>query len=102
MPTHLTEDHQDAIGALRTTLDTLSTDFLAFQQDSWNISMEMLRVMGTIAHDLKRGNDLKEEEMGKQKGKGKERAQEEEPRRGCSEGSNGNTEMGGAGPLSLV
>ncbi|KAG6328681.1 hypothetical protein ID866_10409 [Astraeus odoratus] len=28
------------------TLDMLSTDFLAFQQDSWNLGMSILRVMG--------------------------------------------------------
>ncbi|KAG6328174.1 hypothetical protein ID866_10914 [Astraeus odoratus] len=33
-------------------LDMLSTNFLAFWQDSWNISMDMLRLMGTITCKL--------------------------------------------------
>ncbi|KAG6325690.1 hypothetical protein ID866_13399, partial [Astraeus odoratus] len=85
--------------ALTTTLDILSTDFLAFQQDSWNLSMSILRAMEAIADELQQSNDLKEEEMGK--GKGKEKAKEEGPRRRM-EDNDGDMEMGGAGPLSLV
>ncbi|KAG6327809.1 hypothetical protein ID866_11280 [Astraeus odoratus] len=72
-----------ALGALTTMLDTLSMDFLNFQQDSWNLRVAMLRVIEAITNELQRVNDLKEEEMGKSKGKGKER--EEGPRQGRTE-----------------
>ncbi|KAG6328263.1 hypothetical protein ID866_10826 [Astraeus odoratus] len=98
--THLMEDHWDTLGALMMILDTLSMDFLAFQQDLWNLSMEMLRVMGIITNELWRENDLKEEEIGKTKGKGKEKAQEF--RRVRTEGDDRDMEMGRAGPLSLA
>ncbi|KAG6330128.1 hypothetical protein ID866_8961 [Astraeus odoratus] len=75
---HLAKDHQDALGALMTMLNMLDMDFLAFWQDSWNLSMSMLRAMDDIANELQRVNDLKKE-MGKGKDKGKEK--EEEPRR---------------------
>ncbi|KAG6328062.1 hypothetical protein ID866_11027 [Astraeus odoratus] len=75
VPTHLTEEHQDALGVLMTMLDTLSMDFLEFC--------------------------LKEEEMRKNKGKGKEKAQEEF-RRARTEDDDRDMEMGGAGPSSLV
>ncbi|KAG6327786.1 hypothetical protein ID866_11304 [Astraeus odoratus] len=52
VPTHLTEEHWDALRALMTTLDTLSTDFLAFQWDSWNLSMSLLRVVEAVADEL--------------------------------------------------
>ncbi|KAG6326781.1 hypothetical protein ID866_12308 [Astraeus odoratus] len=87
------EDHQDTLGALTMMLDTLSTDFLAFWQDLWNLSISMLRVMETIADELWRVNDLKGEEMGKTKGKGKEKAQEEF-RRARTEDNDGDMEMG--------
>ncbi|KAG6327951.1 hypothetical protein ID866_11138 [Astraeus odoratus] len=80
--THLMEEHWDALGVLMTTLDVLSMDFLAF-------------------HELQRANDLKEEEMGRSKGKGKEKAKEEGPRR-RTEDDDRDTEIGGAGPSSLV
>ncbi|KAG6326978.1 hypothetical protein ID866_12111 [Astraeus odoratus] len=96
---HFAEEHQDALGALTTTLDMLSTDFLAFRQDSWNLGMSILRVMEAIANKLQQSNDLKEEAMGK--GKGKERAKEEGPRR-RTEDDDRDMEMGGAGPSSLV
>ncbi|KAG6329839.1 hypothetical protein ID866_9251 [Astraeus odoratus] len=98
---HLAEDHWDALVVLTTTLDVLSMDFLAFQQDSWNLGMSMLRALDAIADELWRLNDLKEEEMGKAKGKGKEKAKEEGPRR-RAEDDNGDMEMGRAGPSSLV
>ncbi|KAG6326192.1 hypothetical protein ID866_12897, partial [Astraeus odoratus] len=79
VPPHLVEDHWDALGVLTTTLDTLSTEFYEFWRDYWGFGMEVLKVMDTIAQELKRANDLKEEEMGKAKGKGKEK--EEGPRR---------------------
>ncbi|KAG6326047.1 hypothetical protein ID866_13042 [Astraeus odoratus] len=97
--THLTEEHQDALGALMMTLDMLSMDFLAFWWDSWNLSMSILRAMEAITDKLQRSNDLKEEEMGK--GKGKERAKEEGPRRRM-EDDDRDMEMGRAGPSSLV
>ncbi|KAG6325998.1 hypothetical protein ID866_13091, partial [Astraeus odoratus] len=78
VPPHLVEDHQDTLGALTTTLD-MSTEFYKFRRDYWGFGMEVLKVMDTIAQELKRANDLKEEEMGKAKGKGKEK--EEGPRR---------------------
>ncbi|KAG6328948.1 hypothetical protein ID866_10141, partial [Astraeus odoratus] len=53
---HLTEDHWDALGALTTTLDKLFMDFLAFQQDSWDLGVAMLRVMEAIADKLWRLN----------------------------------------------
>ncbi|KAG6329706.1 hypothetical protein ID866_9383 [Astraeus odoratus] len=77
VPTHLTEDHRDTLGALMTMLDKMSTDFLAF-----------------------RSNDLKEEEMGKSKGKGKEKAKEEFRR--VRTDKDGDIEMGRAGPSSLA
>ncbi|KAG6327933.1 hypothetical protein ID866_11155 [Astraeus odoratus] len=83
------------------TLDTLSTDFLKFQQDLWNLGVAMLQVIETIADELQRANNLKEEEMGRRKGKGKEKAQEEF-RRARMEDDNGDTEMGRAGPSSLA
>ncbi|KAG6326164.1 hypothetical protein ID866_12924, partial [Astraeus odoratus] len=73
----------------------LSMDFLAFWQDSWNLSVSILRAMEAIADELQQSNDLKEEAMGK--GKGKERAKEEGPRRRM-EDDDGDTEMGRAGP----
>ncbi|KAG6326887.1 hypothetical protein ID866_12202, partial [Astraeus odoratus] len=69
---HLAEEHRDALRALMVTLDMLSMEFYKFQRDYWGFSGEVLRVMDTIALELKRANDLKEEEMGKAKGKGKE------------------------------
>ncbi|KAG6325792.1 hypothetical protein ID866_13297 [Astraeus odoratus] len=96
---HLMEDHQDTLGALTMTLDMLSMDFLAFWWDSWNLGMSILRVMEAIADELQWSNNLKEEAMGK--GKGKERAKEEGPRR-RTEDDDRDTEMGRAGPLSLV
>ncbi|KAG6328053.1 hypothetical protein ID866_11036 [Astraeus odoratus] len=98
--THLMEEYRDALGALTTTLDTLSTEFYKFQRDYWGFSTEVLKVMDTIAQELKRANDLKEEEMGKAKGKGKEK--EEGPRRGRMEDKDRDTEMGRAGPLFLA
>ncbi|KAG6326793.1 hypothetical protein ID866_12296, partial [Astraeus odoratus] len=44
--------------------DTLSTEFYEFRRDYWGFGGEVLRVMDTIALELKRANDLKEEEMG--------------------------------------
>ncbi|KAG6326611.1 hypothetical protein ID866_12478 [Astraeus odoratus] len=99
VPQHLAEEHRDALGALTTTLDMLSTDFLTFRQDSWNLGMSILRAMEAIADELQQSNDLKEEAMGK--GKGKERAKEEGPRR-RTEDDDGDREMGRAGPSSLV
>ncbi|KAG6326416.1 hypothetical protein ID866_12673 [Astraeus odoratus] len=99
VPQHLVEEHRDALGALTMTLDTLSMDFLAFWQDSWNLGMSILRAMEAIADELQRSNDLKEEAMGK--GKGKERAKEEGPGRRM-EDDDRDMEMGGAGPSSLV
>ncbi|KAG6326452.1 hypothetical protein ID866_12637 [Astraeus odoratus] len=99
VPQHLVEEHRDALGALTTTLDTLFTDFLAFRWDSWNLGMSILRAMEAIANELQQSNDLKEEAMGK--GKGKERAKEEGPRR-RTEDDDRDTEMGRAGPSSLV
>ncbi|KAG6326371.1 hypothetical protein ID866_12718 [Astraeus odoratus] len=55
----------------------------------------------TIADELRRANDLKEEEMGRSKGKGKEKAQEEF-RGARMEDDDGDMEMGGAGPSSLA
>ncbi|KAG6326519.1 hypothetical protein ID866_12570 [Astraeus odoratus] len=95
VPTHLTEDHQDAPGALTTTLD-----FLTFWQDLWDLGVAMLRAMEAIANKLQRSNDLKEEEMGKSKGKGKEKAKEEFRRSRMDD--DGDMEMGGAGPSSLA
>ncbi|KAG6328903.1 hypothetical protein ID866_10186 [Astraeus odoratus] len=100
VPTHLMEDHQDALGALMTMLDMLSIDFLAFWQDSWTLGMEMLKAMAIIASELWRANDLKEE-MGRSKAKGKEKAKEEGPRR-RTEDNNRDMEMGRAGPSFLV
>ncbi|KAG6328794.1 hypothetical protein ID866_10295 [Astraeus odoratus] len=100
VPTHLTEEHWDTLRALMTTLDMLSMDFLAFQQDSWNLSVSILRVVEAIADKLQRSNNLKEEAMGKSKGKGKE--EEEEPRRRRMEDKDGDMEMDRAGPSSLV
>ncbi|KAG6327237.1 hypothetical protein ID866_11852 [Astraeus odoratus] len=77
VPTHLAEDHQDALRALTATLDKLSMDFLAF----WL-------------------NNLKEEEMGKSKGKGKEKAKEEFRR--LMTDDDRDMEMGRAGPSSLA
>ncbi|KAG6329645.1 hypothetical protein ID866_9443 [Astraeus odoratus] len=101
VPTHLVEEHRDALGALMTTLDTLSTEFYEFWRDYWGFGMEVLKVMDTIMQELKRANDLKEEEMGKAKGKAKEKAQEES-RRVRTEDNDRDMEMGGAGPSSLV
>ncbi|KAG6326031.1 hypothetical protein ID866_13058, partial [Astraeus odoratus] len=70
---HLVEEHRDALGALMATLDTLSMEFYEFRRDYWGFGGEVLRVLDTIALELKRANDLKEEEMGKAKGKGKEK-----------------------------
>ncbi|KAG6326090.1 hypothetical protein ID866_12999, partial [Astraeus odoratus] len=67
---HLTEEHQDALRALMATLDTLSMEFYEFWRDYWGFGGEVLKVMDTIAQELKRANDLKEEELGKAKGKG--------------------------------
>ncbi|KAG6327087.1 hypothetical protein ID866_12002 [Astraeus odoratus] len=83
---HLMEEHQDALGALMTTLDTL---------------VATLQAIETITNKLQRANDLKEEEMGRSKGKGKEKAQEEF-RRARTEDDNGDMEMGRAGPSSLA
>ncbi|KAG6326598.1 hypothetical protein ID866_12492 [Astraeus odoratus] len=94
------EKHRDALGVLTATLDTLSMEFYEFRRDYWGFGREVLRVMNTIALELKRANDLKEEEMGKAKGKGKEK--EEETRRGRTEDEDGDTEMGRAGPSSLA
>ncbi|KAG6326909.1 hypothetical protein ID866_12180 [Astraeus odoratus] len=96
VPTHLMEEHRDTLGALTMTLDTLSTEFYEFWRDYWGFSMEVLKVMDTIAQELKRANGLKEEEMGKAKGKGKEKAQEEF-RRARTEDDDRDTEMGRAG-----
>ncbi|KAG6327339.1 hypothetical protein ID866_11750, partial [Astraeus odoratus] len=97
---HLAEEHRDALRVLTTTLDTLSMDFLKFQQDSWNLGVAMLQAIETITDELQRVNDLKEEEMGRGKGKGKEK--EEGPRRGRMEDKDRDTEMGRAGPSSLA
>ncbi|KAG6328412.1 hypothetical protein ID866_10677 [Astraeus odoratus] len=86
--------------ALTTTLDMLSMDFLEFWQDSWNLRVAMLRAIEAIANELWRVNNLKEEEMGKSKGKGKER--EEGPRWGRTEDKDRDTKMGRAGPSSLA
>ncbi|KAG6327956.1 hypothetical protein ID866_11133 [Astraeus odoratus] len=86
---HLAEEHRNALGALMMTLDMLSMDFLKF----WAIE--------TIADELRRANDLKEEEMGRSKGKGKEKAQKEF-RRARTEDDDRDTEMGRAGPSSLA
>ncbi|KAG6327094.1 hypothetical protein ID866_11995 [Astraeus odoratus] len=94
--THLMEEHRDTLGVLMTTLDMLSMEFYKFRRDYWGFSTEVLKVMDTIAQELKRANDLKEEEMGKAKGKGKEKAQEEF-RRARTEDNDGDTEMGRAG-----
>ncbi|KAG6326012.1 hypothetical protein ID866_13077, partial [Astraeus odoratus] len=67
---HLAEEHRDALGVLTATLDTLSTEFYEFRRDYWGFGREVLKVMDTIAQELKRANDLKEEELGKAKGKG--------------------------------
>ncbi|KAG6326831.1 hypothetical protein ID866_12258 [Astraeus odoratus] len=99
VPPHLAEDHQDALRALTMTLDMLSMEFYEFQRDYWGFGAEVLKVMDTIAQELKRANDLKEE-MGKAKGKEKEK--EEGPRRGRTEDEDRDMEMGGAGPSSLV
>ncbi|KAG6326718.1 hypothetical protein ID866_12371 [Astraeus odoratus] len=96
---HLAEEHQDTLRALTMTLDMLSMDFLTFQQDSWNLGVSILRAMEAIADELQWSNDLKEEAMGK--GKGKERAKEEGTR-GRMEDNDGDMEMGRAGPSSLV
>ncbi|KAG6326044.1 hypothetical protein ID866_13045, partial [Astraeus odoratus] len=61
VPPHLVEEHQDAFGVLTVTLDTLSTEFYEFWRDYWGFGGEVLRVMDTIALELKRANDLKEE-----------------------------------------
>ncbi|KAG6329252.1 hypothetical protein ID866_9837 [Astraeus odoratus] len=98
--THLMEDHWDTLGVLMTMLDTLSMDFLTFWQDLWNLGISMLRVMESIADELQRLNNLKEE-MGRTKGKGKEKAKEEGPRRRM-EDNDRDMEMGRAGPSSLV
>ncbi|KAG6326614.1 hypothetical protein ID866_12475, partial [Astraeus odoratus] len=58
---HLMEEHQDALRALTVTLDMLSMEFYEFQRDYWGFGGEVLRVMDTIALELKRANDLKEE-----------------------------------------
>ncbi|KAG6328325.1 hypothetical protein ID866_10765 [Astraeus odoratus] len=79
----------------------LSTDFLKFWQDLWNLRVAMLRVIEIITNKLQRANDLKEEEMGRSKGKGKEKAQEEF-RRARTEDDDRDMEMGGAGPSSLA
>ncbi|KAG6326914.1 hypothetical protein ID866_12175 [Astraeus odoratus] len=100
VPTHLAEEHRDALRALMTTLDTLSTDLLEFRRDSWNLRVATLWAIETIADELWRANDLKEEELGKAKGKGKEK--EEGSRRGRTEDEDGDTEMGGAGPSFLA
>ncbi|KAG6326250.1 hypothetical protein ID866_12839 [Astraeus odoratus] len=99
VPQHLAEEHRDTLRALTMTLDTLSMDFLTFQQDSWNLSMSILRAMEAIADELQWLNNLTEEVMGR--GKGKERAKEEGPRRRTGD-NDGDMEMGRAGPLSLV
>ncbi|KAG6326879.1 hypothetical protein ID866_12210, partial [Astraeus odoratus] len=70
--THLVEEHRDTLRVLMTTLDTLSMEFYEFRRDYWGFGVEVLKVMDTIAQELKRANDLKEEELGKAKGKGKE------------------------------
>ncbi|KAG6328352.1 hypothetical protein ID866_10737 [Astraeus odoratus] len=98
---HLMEEHWDALRALIMTLDMLSTDFLKFWQDSWNLRVATLRAIETITDELWRANDLKEEEMGRSKGKGKERAQEEF-RRARTEDDDRDMEMGGVGPSSLA
>ncbi|KAG6325854.1 hypothetical protein ID866_13235 [Astraeus odoratus] len=72
-----TDKDEDKEWALTMTLDTLSMDFLAFQQDSWNLRDSILRVMEAIADKLQRLNDLKEEGMRKSKGKGKEEEEED-------------------------
>ncbi|KAG6327478.1 hypothetical protein ID866_11611 [Astraeus odoratus] len=101
VPQHLAEQHQDTLRALIMTLDTLSTDFLEFWQDSWNLGVATLRAIETITNELQRVNDLKEEEMGRSKGKGKEKAQGE-IRRARMEDDDGDMEMGRAGPSSLA
>ncbi|KAG6325877.1 hypothetical protein ID866_13212, partial [Astraeus odoratus] len=68
VPPHLTQEHQDALRALTVTLDMLSMEFYKFWRDYWGFGREVLRAMDTIAQELKRANDLKEEEMGKAKG----------------------------------
>ncbi|KAG6326926.1 hypothetical protein ID866_12163 [Astraeus odoratus] len=97
---HLAEEHRDTLRVLTATLDMLSMEFYEFRRDYWGFSREVLKVMDTIAQELKRANDLKEEELGKAKGKGKEK--EEGPRRGRMEDEDGDMEMGGAGPSSLA
>ncbi|KAG6326267.1 hypothetical protein ID866_12822, partial [Astraeus odoratus] len=76
VPTHLTEEHWDALRALTMTLDMLSMDFHTFWHDSWNLSISILRAMEAIADELQQLDSLKEEEMGK--GKGEEKAKEED------------------------
>ncbi|KAG6327554.1 hypothetical protein ID866_11535 [Astraeus odoratus] len=93
---HLMEDHQDALGVLMTMLDKLSTNFLTFQQDLWDLGVALLRVMEAIADKLQRSNNLKEKEMGKSKEKAKEEF------RRLRTDDDGDMEMGGAGPLSLA
>ncbi|KAG6327211.1 hypothetical protein ID866_11878 [Astraeus odoratus] len=96
VPTHLMEEHRDALRALTTILDMLSTEFYKFWRDYWGFGAEVLKVMDTITQELKRANGLKEEEMGKAKGKGKEKTQEEF-RRARMEDDDRDTEMGRAG-----
>ncbi|KAG6326176.1 hypothetical protein ID866_12913 [Astraeus odoratus] len=54
VPPHLTEEHHDALRALTVTLDTLSTEFYEFWRDYWGFGREVLKVMDTIAQELKR------------------------------------------------
>ncbi|KAG6326468.1 hypothetical protein ID866_12621, partial [Astraeus odoratus] len=54
VPPHLAEEHRDALGALTATLDTLSMEFYEFRRDYWGFGGEVLRVMDTIALELKR------------------------------------------------
>ncbi|KAG6327461.1 hypothetical protein ID866_11628 [Astraeus odoratus] len=100
VPQHLVEEHQDTLRVLMMTLDTLSTDFLTFWWDSWNLGVSILRAMEAIADELQWSNNHKEEEMGKSKGKGKEKAKEEFRR--LRMGNDGDMEMGGVGPSLLV
>ncbi|KAG6327408.1 hypothetical protein ID866_11681 [Astraeus odoratus] len=86
VPQHLAEEHRDALGALTMTLDML---------------VATLRAIETITDELWRVNNLKEEEMGRSKGKGKEKAQEEF-RRARMGDDDGDMEMGRAGPSLLA
>ncbi|KAG6331324.1 hypothetical protein ID866_7766 [Astraeus odoratus] len=66
---HLLEEHRDALGALTTMLDLVIWGIHYFQMQYWQANMQVLRRIEALMQEVKKLNVLKEEGLGKGKGK---------------------------------